>query len=105
MTLYELINKKIPRKGFEWDGTLPCLRGHLSDEELAVSNPRLVRDEHGPYLMLNTLHDWSRVRPGDWIVVVEWPLTGVEVYGIKAHVRETAYDLGAEIAFDPVEDQ
>jgi len=104
MTRYELLSKPVPRQGFEWNGTLPCIRGHLSDAEWEAAQPRLCRDEHGPYLMINTLHDWSRVRPGDWIVIVEWPLTGIEVYGIKAHVREVVYSLGTEIDFDPVED-
>jgi hypothetical protein len=54
--------------------------------------------------MIQTLHDPSRIRPGDWIVIVRWPGTGVEIYAIKPHVRDAAYELGAAIPFDPVEE-
>ena len=105
MTWYELINKPLIRRGFEWDGTMQSVRGHLSDEEMAKAKPRLCRDEQGPYLMLDTLHDWSRTRPGDWIIVSTWPKTGIEVYSVKPQVLQAAYEVGKAIEFDPTATQ
>jgi hypothetical protein len=105
MTWHELINRPLVRRGFKWDGTMASVRGHLSDEELEIAQPRLSHDENGPFLMLNTLHGWSRTLPDDWIVSVRWPKTGLEIYSIKPNVVESSYTVGEAIEFDPVEDQ